>query len=210
MNIVFDPKEYPEGRHTLSDPLEVDDEFLQDEVWVIDGQWTCLFSMSWHSRTLAEHLKNNPYPRSNYEEFPGWFFYSNLSIMQAAGSVFSAERGFSTRESLDFVKGYAAAVVRNASVRKVFDSPSELHFKKREEIAELISQLHLEYPPLPSWVAEPPVAVFGEGLTFYREIIGKVFCEVNDDFAVEIYFEAWINRREATNEEMQLIKEKLS
>jgi hypothetical protein len=209
MNIIFDQKDYPNGRGSLA--VSIRDELpLNDLVKIVDGQWSCLIGASWYSRTKNLRLEENPYPLSQAERFSGWYFYSNLALNQAGKQGWGAMRGFAPEQSLDFVQGYAAAVIVNASVKSTWESPNDLIWEKREEIADLISKLNLVYPSLPDWAMPLPVAVFGEGMLSYRKIIGSVFCALNDEFAVEVYFQAWLHSRKPTSTEMQQLEEQLS
>jgi hypothetical protein len=209
MNIVFDQKDYPSGIGSLA--VSIKNELpLNDLMKIVDGQWSCRIGASWYSRTKNLRLKENPYSFSRAERFSGWHFYSNLVLNQAAKQGWGAVRGFAPEQSLEFIQGYAAAVIVSASVKSIWESPNDLIWEKREEIADLISKLDLAYPSLPDWAMPLPVAVFGEGVLSYRETIGSIFCVINDEFAAEVYFEARLHSRKPTSTEMQQLEEQLS
>jgi hypothetical protein len=209
MNIVFDPKDYPKGRGSLA-------AFIKDEIpfdsllKIVDGRWSCRIGANWYSRERRSSKTENFFKGSRVEHFHGWYFYCNLMLTEAGQRGWGAMRGFAPDQSLDFVKGHAAAVIVNASIKPIWDSPDDIRQKKREEIAGLITKLDLFYPALPNWAIPLPVAVFGEGMVAYREIIGRVFCAIDDEFAAEVFFEAWLHSREPTSTEMQQIEELLA
>ena len=209
MNIVYDPKDYPSGRGSLA--VSIKDELpFDDLVKIVDGRWSCRIGASWYSTTKNPRPANNPFSSDRVEPYSGWHFYSNLALRLASKEGWGVLRDFAPEESLDFVKGYAAAVIASASIESIWDSPSDLSWQKREEIAGLIPELNLVYPALPDWAIPFPVAVFGGGISFYREIIGSTFCVIDSNFATEIYFEAWLHSRKATPNEMQQLEELLS
>jgi hypothetical protein len=213
MKLVIDPKIYPDIEETL---LEIKKTGLQDHiknnlVRVIDGSWAFLIIAYWYRNQPNTRPTNNPFPTQRVEKYDQWFFYSTAQFKKESGVDdrafpflhFESDKGF------DFLRGVCYAVVLNARVKATWDSPDDITWEKRQEIAELIENMPLSYPEYPVWADSFPIAILGDSFRFWRNDAGSVFCQINEEWALEISIEAVLHNRKPTDQEIQMIEKAL-
>ncbi len=213
MKLVIDPKWYPDVEETLS---EIKKTGLQDEcdgsfLHVIDGSWTLYTAAYWYRNQPNPRLSNDPISKkwNRVEKYDQWFFYSLAHFYEDLKTDSYAFRYIQSGRSLDFVKGFACAVVLNSAIKPLWDSPDKINWGKREEIADLIETMPLSYPEYPAWADSFPIAVLGDSIQHWRDEAGSAFFPINEEWALELSIMAWLNHRVPTDQEIQMIEKAL-
>ncbi len=212
MKLVAD-KEYPGVEETLLEIKEsgISDEMRDYSIYVVDGSWTLHTTAYWYRNQPNSHLTDNPIFKNwnRVEKYDQWFFYSLASFYEDLKTKSYTFRYVQSGRSLDFVKGFACAVVLNAAIKPVRDSPDKITWGKREEIADLVEDMPLSYPEYPVWVDSFPIAILGDSLRHWRDEAGSVFCPINEEWALEVSIMAWLDYRKPTDQEIQMIEKAL-
>jgi hypothetical protein len=208
MQLIVDPTDYPNVIQTRASLKR--DGLKGEFIHVFDGTWNLMPLAYWYSRSPKPRPNNNLSSFQRPEKYPGWFFYSTLSIRQPERPAYSAFRNFGSDKSIDYVRGYVVSVILNGLIQPTWESPSSIHWENREKIADLVSEMQLSHPDYPEWAGAFPIAILGDGIRFWRGEAASVFCPISDDFAVEITITASLNYRPPTIKELRLIKESLT
>jgi hypothetical protein len=218
MKLVIDPEEYPDVEEIL---LEIKQTGLHEEnsywfIHVMDGSWGLGTRSNWYRNQPNPRLSQNPLRLSRdplleqkIEGGKQWFFYSTAGFLKNHNTYWSAFQYFSPDKNFDFLRGFSCAVILNAHIRPTWDSPNEVAGDKRQEIADLIAKMPLSYPEYPAWAESFPVAVLGDLIRYWRDEAGSVFCPINEEWALEISIEAWLDYRKPTDQEIQMIENAL-
>ena len=207
MKLVIDPEEYPDVEETL---LEIKETGLQDWfVHVMDGAWMLGTQSYWYRNQPNPRLSRDPLLGQKVEGDKQWFFYSTAQFMKNRETNWDAFQNYSSDKNFDFLKESSCAVVLNAHFRPTWDSPNEVNRDKRQEIADLITNMSLNYPAYPVWADSFPVAVLGDLIRYWRGEAGSVFCPINEEWALEVSIIAWLNHRKPTEQEIQMIEKAL-
>jgi hypothetical protein len=213
MKLVLDPEEYPDIEETL---LEIKKTGLQDETYdtflhVIDGTWTLSTNAFWHWNQSSLDLSHDPWLEQRTEKYAQWFCHSRAIFREDLKTSLSAFRRHFHNQSFEFIKGFSCAVILNAPIKSILDSPSldEISREKLQEIADLIEHMTLSYPEYPVWAESLPIAMLGDSIVGLHKEAGSVFCPINEEWALELSITAWLDYRKPTTQEIQLIEKAL-
>jgi hypothetical protein len=177
-------------------------------VRVIDGSWTFMIEASWYRNQANTRPNGNSILSEGLEKYDQWFFYSTAQFKKKLGFADSAFPflHFESGQGFEFLKGICYAIILNAPIQATWDSPSEISGQKRQEIADLVQLMPLNYPDQPTWADVLPVAILGNSFQFGWNEAGSVFCSVNKEFALELSIMAGLHNRRPTEQEIQLIE----
>ncbi len=213
MNLVIDPQTYPDVEETL---LEIKQTGLQEELYggflhVIDGTWTLHTFTNWYRNQPNPRLSDDSISKkwNRVEKYDQWFFYSTASFREDLEVNYRSFRVFESTTSFDFLRGFNSAVVLNAAIKPIWDSPDKISMGTRQEIADLIEHMALSYPEYPVWADSLPIAVLGDSIQHWHDEAGSVFCQINEEWALELSIMAWLDYRKPTEQEIQMIEKAL-
>jgi hypothetical protein len=213
MKLVIDPKWYSDVEETL---LEIKKAGLRDKcdgsfLHVINGTWNLHTFTNWYRNQPNPSLSDNPISKkwNRVEKYDQWFFYSTASFQENLEVNYRSFRVFESTTSFDFLRGFNSAVVLNAAIKPIWDSPDKISMGTRQEIADLIENMPLSYPEYPAWADSFPIAVLGDSIQHWHDEVGSVFCQINEEWALELSIEAWLDYRKPTDQEIQLIEKAL-
>jgi hypothetical protein len=203
MRLIIDSRDYLNPDEIISDLKE---EGIQDwEIKIFDGGWSVMVRAHWYRKASGEL----PQQQSENLEHPGWFWYS---VARFYGNPkhpnWYAFGGFSADKTLQYVCKKTAEILKTAIYEPSREAPLDFPKPKRDELVRQILELKLEYPENPKEYLPLPVAFYRDD-SFYRQSVGNAFAQINEEFALEIDFEAWLHKREPTLQEIQLIQENL-
>jgi hypothetical protein len=178
---------------------------------VVDGSWTFIIEAAWYRNQPNTRPNGNSISLEDSEKYDQWFFYSTAQFKKKLGFADSAFPflHFAPDQGFDFLRGICYAVVLNAPIQATWDSPSEISGQKRQEIADLIQHMPLNYPNQPTWADILPVAILGNSFRFAWNEAGSVFCSVSEEFALELSITAGLHNRKPTAQEIQMIEKAL-
>jgi hypothetical protein len=213
MKLLIDP-EWSSGVEQML--FDIKKTGLQDKiedhlVRVVDGSWTFIIEATWYRNQPNTRPNGNSMSLEGSEKYDQWFFYSTAQFKKRLGFADSAFPflHFAPDQGFDFLRGICYAVVLNAPIQATWDSPSEISGQKRQEIADLIQHMPLNYPDQPTWADILPVAILGNSFRFGWNEAGSVFCSVSEEFALELSITAGLHNRKPTDQEIQMIEEAL-
>ncbi len=213
MKLVIDPEEYPNIEETL---LEIKKTGLQNEIYdtflyVTDGTWTLSTNAFWHWNQPSLDLSQDTWLEQRTQKYAQWFCHSRAIFREDLKTPLSAFRRHFHNQSLEFIKGFSCAVILNAPIKSILDSssPDEISQEKRQEISNLIENMVLSYPEYPVWADSFPIAMLGDSVIGLHKDAGSVFCPINEEWALEVSIIAWLNHREPTDQEIQMIEKAL-
>lgn len=210
MKLLIDP-EWSSGVEQLL--FDIKKTGLQDKiedhlVRVVDGSWTFIIETAWYRNQPNTRPNANSIPTEDSQKYDQWFFYSSAQFKKRLGFADSAFPflHFESGQGFDFLRGICYAVVLNAPVQATWDSPSEISMQKRQEIADLIQHMPLNYPEQPTWADALPVAILGNSFRFAWNEAGSVLCPISEEFALELSITAGLHNRKPTSQEIQMIE----
>jgi hypothetical protein len=213
MKLLIDPEWSSDAEKIL---LDIKQTGLQNKiedhlVRVVDGSWMFMIEAAWYRNQPNTRSNGNSISDQDLEKYDGWFFYSNAQFKKKPGFADSAFPflHFAASQGFDFLRGICYAVVLNAPIQTAWDSPSEISGQKRQEIADLVQHMPLDYPDQPTWADALPVAILGNSFRFGWNEAGSVFCQVNEEFALELSIVAGLHNRKPTDQEIQMIENAL-
>jgi hypothetical protein len=213
MKLIIDPEWSSDAEKIVSDIKQTGlQSKIEDHlVRVVDGSWTFMIEATWYRNQPNTRPTENRLVPSETEKYEHWFVYSSAQFKKRLGFADNAFPflHFAPDQGFDFLRGICYAVVLNAPIQATWDSPSEISGQKRQEIADLIQHMPLNYPDQPTWADILPVAILGNSFRFGWNEAGSVFCPVNEEFALELSIMAGLHNRKPTGQEIQLIEEAL-
>ncbi len=180
-------------------------------VRVVDGSWMFMIEVAWYRNQANTQQDENSMSLEDSEKYDQWVFYSTAQFKKRLGFADSAFPflHFESGQGFDFLRGVCYATLLNASIQATWDSPSEIPGQKRQEIADLIQHMPLNYPEQPTWADDLPVAILGNSFQFGWNEAGSVFCPVNEEFALKLSIMAGLHNRKPTDQEIQMIEDAL-
>jgi hypothetical protein len=206
MKLVIDPKDYPNADTNYATREDKKSLLEHGLLSVFDGSWSIQPLATWFSRIA----RNNSSQHYEHELHQGWFLYSRIGFCRLEETNLFISDPFDPNTSFEAVKDQTAFFVRNSPTKKIFDSPQDIPREAREHLAQMIPNVELQYPDYPTWATSFPIATVGDSIQFYRDSAGQIFSVLNDAFAIQIDFTAWLWGREPTPSERILIGESLS
>jgi hypothetical protein len=213
MKLLIDPEWSSNAEQLLLDikktglQTKIDDHLVR----VVDGSWMFMIEAAWYRNQPNTRSNKNSISDQDLEKYDGWFFYSTAQFKKKLGFADSAFPflHFAAGQGFDFLRGICYAVVLNAPVQVTWDSPSEISGQKRQEMADLIQHMPLNYPDQPTWADALPVAILGNSFRFGWNEAGSVFCSITEEFALELSITAGLHNRKPTDHEIQMIEKAL-
>jgi hypothetical protein len=213
MKLVVDPKFYSDVEETL---LEIKQTGLQHGIYdtflhVIDGTWKLSTNTFWYRNQPSLDLSHDPWLEQRAEKYAQWFCHSRAIFREDLKTPLSAFRRHFHNQGFEFIKGFSCAVILNAPIKSILGSsaPDEISREKRQEIADLIENMILNYPEFPVWADSFPIAMLGDSVLGLHKEAGSVFCPINEEWALELSIMAWLDYRKPTDQEIQMIEKAL-
>ena len=174
---------------------------LEDHrVMVFDGSVYLQMMAFWCTRTPGESLHH----QTELEEYPGWYEH-NVVMFSRSGKY--------SEEDFDLIKQIAQENIVNPyhmfGNSKRWANPNEISLEQRQRVAEMVLDLKLEIPDVPKWLFPIPVAAIGEVPQHCAGSYASFLCPLSDELAVKVNLTWWLDHRDATNEEIEILEEQL-
>jgi hypothetical protein len=169
-------------------------------VMVFDGSVYLQMMAFWCTKTPGESLHH----QTELEEYPGWFDHNVM--------MFSRSEKYSEEDS-DSIKQIAQENIINPyrmfGNSKRGSNPNEISLEQRQRVAEMVLDLKLEIPDVPNWLFPIPVAAIGEVPQHCAGSYASFLCPLSDELAVKVDLTWWLDHRDATDEEIEILEEQL-
>ena len=213
MKLVIDP-EWSSSPDQMR--LDIQKTGLQNKiedhlVRVVDGSWTFMIQTAWYRNEANTSPAENRLVPPETQKYDQWFFYAPAQFKKKLGFADNAFPflHFAANQGFDFLRGICYAIILNAPIQSTWDSPNEISGQKRQEIADLIQPMPLNYPDQPTWADALPVAILGNSFRFGWNEAGSVFCAINEEWALELSITAGLHNRKPTDQEIRQIEKAL-